>query len=126
MLGSGGHSGAVVAEVVGVGPVGDPRVALGCGESAELVVEFGLAEVAALWGVGDVTLALQFVGVDDAVVEVELRGDGFGVGEIAGGKGRGDGGDCQSAATQRALGCHRQEGAVHSAGAGDDGRLHVA
>ena len=60
------------------------------------------------------------------MVEVELGGDGFGIGEVAGGEGGRDGGDGQSAATQRALGGHRQEGAVHAAGAGDDDGLHVA
>ena len=87
MLGGGGHAGAVVAEVVGVGAVGDPGVAFGGGQRAELVVKLGFAEVAALGSVGYVALALQLVGVDDAVIEVELGGDGFGVGEIAGGQG---------------------------------------
>ena len=126
VLGCGGHAGAIVAEVVGVGAVGDPSVAFGERQGAELVVEFGLAEVAALGRVGDVALALEFVGVDDAVVEVELGGDGLGVGEVAGGEGGGDGGNGQGAATQRALGRHRQEGAVDAAGAGDDDRFHIA
>ena len=126
VLGCGGHAGAIVAEVVGVGAVGDPRVAFGGGKGAELVVKFGLAEVAALGGVGDVALALEFVGADDAVVEVELGGDGLGVGEVACREGGGDGGNGQGAATQRALGRHRQEGAVDAAGAGDDDRFHIA
>ena len=66
--------GAEVAQVVGVGSVGDVRVALFLGVVNEVGVEFVLAEEAAVGIVGGVVVALDLVGLYDAVVQPDALG----------------------------------------------------
>ena len=124
MLGGGGHSGAVVALVIGVGAVGNPGVALGGGQRGQPVIEFRLAEITALRGVGNIAVPRQLVGMDDPMIDAELPGCAFGIGQVAGGQGRRDGGNGQSVIAQCPVRRHRQQGAVHAAGICDDDRLH--
>ena len=82
MLGRRRQAGAIVAQVVEVGPAANDGVAQLGQQRLDSGVQFALAEIAAGAVVADVIRIGEFARADDDVPDADLRGETAGVGEF--------------------------------------------
>ena len=114
-------AGAVVGGVVGVLAVEHPPAGELVGDGAQVVVEGGLAEVAAVDGVAGVVGVLEFGGGDDAEGDVVVLAEADPGGEVAAFEAGRVGHDGEGAvAAEGAAGEDGDEGAIDAGGEGDD------
>ena len=68
------HAGPIIAQIVGIGPVGDHVAPSSLGQRFELRVQLGLAVEAAIGIVGRIGRLADFVGVDHQVADADQLG----------------------------------------------------